>query len=116
MTISSMYNVDAGLKWISPNGKAEISLKVDDMFNSWVPKDLNLQYKTQDLHMRMIPDSRRVSLSFIYKFGDFKAKEHKEVDRFPIREIKVDGLYYAFNLYSDGVTLNFRLKAVQKCA
>ena len=71
MTISSMYNVDAGLKWISPNGKAEISLKVDDMFNSWVPKDL---------HMRMIPDSRRVSLSFIYKFGDFKAKEHKEVD------------------------------------
>ena len=72
MTISSMYNVDAGLKWISPNGKAEISLKVDDMFN--------LQYKTQDLHMRMIPDSRRVSLSFIYKFGDFKAKEHKEVD------------------------------------
>lgn len=79
MTISSMYNVDAGLKWISPNGKAEISLKVDDMFNSWVPKDLNLQYKTQDLHMRMIPDSRRVSLSFIYKFGDFKAKEHKEV-------------------------------------
>ena len=30
--------------------------------------------------MRMIPDSRRVSLSFIYKFGDFKAKEHKEVD------------------------------------
>ena len=80
MTISSMYNVDAGLKWISPNGKAEISLKVDDMFNSWVPKDLNLQYKTQDLHMRMIPDSRRVSLYFIYKFGDFKAKEHKEVD------------------------------------
>lgn len=80
MTISSMYNVDAGLKWISPNGKAEVSLKVNDMFNSWVPKDLNLQYKTQDLHMRMIPDSRRVSLSFIYKFGDFKAKEHKEVD------------------------------------
>lgn len=80
MTISCMYNVDAGLKWISPNGKAEISLKADDMFNSWVPKDLNLQYKTQDLHMRMIPDSRRVSLSFIYKFGDFKAKEHKEVD------------------------------------
>ena len=39
MTISSMYNVDAGLKWISPNGKAEISLKVDDMFNSWVPKE-----------------------------------------------------------------------------
>ena len=76
MTISSMYNVDAGLKWISPNGKAEISLKVDDMFNSWVPKDLNLQYKTQDLHMRMIPDSRRVSLSFIYKFGDFKAKDN----------------------------------------
>lgn len=80
MTISSMYNVDAGLKWISPNGKAEISLKVDDMFNSWVPKDLISNTKHKTLHVRMIPDSRRVSLSFIYKFGGFKAKEHKEVD------------------------------------
>lgn len=81
MVISSMYRVDAGIKWSSNNDKAELSLKVNDLFNSWVPKDLDLRYKTQDLKMHMIPDSRSVSLSFIYKFGNFKAKRHKEVDR-----------------------------------
>lgn len=80
MTISSMYSVDAGIKWTFDNNKAELYLKVNDMFNSWTPKDLDLNYKTQNLKMQMIPDSRRVSLSFIYKFGGFKEKKHKEVD------------------------------------
>lgn len=80
MTISSMYRIDAGLKWISGNNKAELSLKVNDLFNSWSPKDLNLHYKTQDLRMHMIPDSRRISFSFIYKFGGFKEKKYREVD------------------------------------
>lgn len=80
MTISSMYRIDVGLKWTSDNNKAELSLKVNDMFNSWSPKDLNLHYKTQNLKMHMIPDSRRISLSFTYKFGGFKEKKHKEVD------------------------------------
>lgn len=80
MTISSMYSVDAGIKWIFDNDKAELSLKTTDMFNSWYPKDLDLNYKTQNLKMRMVPDSRRISVSFIYKFGGFKKKEYKEVD------------------------------------
>lgn len=80
MVISSMYRVDAGVKWTFNNDKAELSLKVNDMFNSWIPKDLDLQYKTQNLKMHMIPDSRRISLSFIYKFGNFKARQHKEID------------------------------------
>ncbi|MDD6209579.1 MAG: outer membrane beta-barrel family protein [Bacteroidales bacterium] len=81
MVISSMYRIDAGVKWTFCKGKAELSFRVNDLFNSWVPKELDLQYKTQDLRMHMMPDSRRVSLSFIYKFGGFKAREHKEVDR-----------------------------------
>lgn len=80
MTISSMYRIDAGIKWTSDNNKAELSLKVNDMFNSWSPKELNLHYKTQNLIMHMIPDSRRISLSFTYKFGGFKEKPHKKVD------------------------------------
>lgn len=80
MAISSMYSVDAGIKWTFAKGKAELSLKANDMFNSWYPKDLNLNYKTQNLIMHMIPDSRRVSISFVYKFGGFKEKKHKEVD------------------------------------
>lgn len=80
MTISQMYSVDAGIKWTFNANKAELSLKVNDMFNTWAPKELNLQYKTQNLQMEEIADSRRISLSFIYRFGDFKAKAHKEVD------------------------------------
>ncbi|MEG1485183.1 MAG: outer membrane beta-barrel family protein [Bacteroidales bacterium] len=81
MVISSMYRVDAGAKWISNNNRIELSFKVNDMFNSWTPKYLYLQYKTQNLVMNMIPDSRMVSLSFIYKFGNYKVRQHKEVDR-----------------------------------
>ena len=80
MTISSMYSVDAGLKWTFDNNKAELSLKATDMLNSWYPKDLDLNYKTQNLLMHMVPDSRRISVSFTYKFGGFKKKEYKEVD------------------------------------
>lgn len=80
MTISSMYRVDAGLKWTSGNNKAALSLKVNDMLNSWTPKELNLHYKTQDLVMRMLPDSRRISLSFTYQFGGFTEKKYKETD------------------------------------
>ena len=80
MMISDMYSIDAGVKWIFANDQAELSFKANDMFNSRYPKDLDLHYKTQNLRMRMVPDSRRISLSFIYKFGDFKAKQYKNVD------------------------------------
>jgi hypothetical protein len=49
MTISSMYSVDAGIKWTFAKGKAELSLKANDVFNSWYPEDLNLNYNTQNL-------------------------------------------------------------------
>lgn len=81
MEISSMYSIDLGIKWTSRNDKAELSLKANDIFNSWYPKNLDLQYKTQNLQMNMVPDSRRISLSFVYKFGGFKGKQHKEVDK-----------------------------------
>lgn len=72
--------MDAGLKWSFDNDKAELAFKVNDMFNTWTPKELDLRYKTQNLKMKMLPDSRRISLSFTYRFGGFKAKKHKEVD------------------------------------
>lgn len=81
MTINAMYRIDTGIKWTFNRNKAELSLKVNDIFNSWAPKELNLQYQTQNLRMKEVVDSRRISLSFTYRFGDFKAKAHKEVDQ-----------------------------------
>lgn len=81
MTINAMYRIDTGIKWTFNRNKAELSLKVNDIFNSWTPKELNLQYQTQNLRMKEVVDSRRISLSFTYRFGDFKPKAHKEVDQ-----------------------------------
>lgn len=81
MTINSMYRIDTEIKWSSRNNKAELSFKANDIFNLWYPKDLDLHYKTQDLKMQMVPNSRRVSLPFIYKFGNFKIKQYKPIDK-----------------------------------
>ena len=81
MTINAMYRIDTGIKWTFNRNKAELSLKVNDIFNSWAPKELNLQYQIQNLRMKEVVDSRRISLSFTYRFGDFKPKAHKEVDQ-----------------------------------
>lgn len=81
MTINAMYRIDTGIKWTFNRNKAELSLKVNDIFNSWASKELNLQYQTQNLRMKEVVDSRRISLSFTYRFGDFKPKAHKEVDQ-----------------------------------
>lgn len=81
MTINAMYRIDTGIKWTFNRNKAELSLKVNDIFNSWAPKELNLQYQTQNLRMKEVVDSRRIYLSFTYRFGDFKPKAHKEVDQ-----------------------------------
>ena len=39
MTINAMYRIDTGIKWTFNRNKAELSLKVNDIFNSWAPKE-----------------------------------------------------------------------------
>lgn len=78
--IPELYQVDAGVKWTFMNDNAELRFKVNDIFNSWAPDKWNMQLDKQDIKMYIAPDSRYVSLSFTYKFGNFKEKKHKEVD------------------------------------
>lgn len=80
MNISKMYKVDIGLKWTSNNERSELSIRVNDIFNSWQPKLIELREKSQDVSMRLINDTRSVSLSFSYKFGGYKESRRKEVD------------------------------------
>ena len=77
--LSSIWKVDAGLKWSLANKKAELRLKVNDIFDSATP-DATVNYKGQHFEMNQHADSRYFSMSFTYKFGGFKSKEHKEVD------------------------------------
>lgn len=77
--LSSVWWIDAGLKWTFASQKAELKLNAADIFNSANP-DVLINYKGQNLVIRQKINSRRISLSFTYKFGGYKPKEHKEVD------------------------------------
>lgn len=77
--ISPIWKIDAGLKWTFAGKKAELKLKANDLFDSFNP-DTKINYKGQHLIMNQRRDSRNISVSFVYKFGGYKAKEHKSVD------------------------------------
>ncbi len=77
--LSSIWKVDAGLKWTSANQKAELRLTGNDLFNSATP-DARVNDRGQRFEINQHADSRSFSLSFTYKFGGYKAKEHKDVD------------------------------------
>lgn len=76
--LSSLWNLEAGIKWSFWNDMGELRLKATDLFNSWIP-DMTMKYSNQNLKMNIIPDSRAVSLSFTLRLGDFKPSE-KNVD------------------------------------
>ena len=77
--LSAFWGVDAGLKWTFASQKAELKLNATDIFRSANP-DVAIDYKGQDLVIKQKLDNRKISLSFIYKFGGYKSKEHKEID------------------------------------
>lgn len=84
-TLSSLWKVDAGLKWTFWKDMAELRLKGTDLFNTWMP-DMTMKYTSQDLKMNMRPDSRAVSLSFTWRFGGFKDSYKKpDSSRFGIK-------------------------------
>lgn len=77
--LSSVWKVDAGLKWTSADQKAELRLTGNDLFNSATP-NARVNDRGQRFEINQHADSRFLSLSFTYKFGGYKAKEHKDVD------------------------------------
>lgn len=79
-SLSAMYKIDAGIKWLFAGDKAELRLKVNDIFNSWSPDKWSMKQNNQNLNMHIIPDLRYINISFSYKFGGYKDKKHKDVD------------------------------------
>lgn len=77
--LSSVWKVDAGLKWTFADQKAELRLTGNDLFNSATPNAC-VNDRGQRFEINQHADSRFLSLSFTYKFGGYKAKEHKDVD------------------------------------
>ena len=78
-TLTPIWKVDSGLKMIFANQHAELRINGSDLFNSSIP-NAKVNYKGQNLKMNQKPDERAVMFSFTYKFGGYKAKQHKAVD------------------------------------
>jgi hypothetical protein len=76
--LTALWNLSAGLKWTFFHDMAELRLKTTDLFNTWSP-DMIMKYNRQYLRMNIMPDSRTVSLSFTFKFGEYN-KSYKEID------------------------------------
>ena len=80
MEIGRLWYLNAGVKWTFANNKAELGLKGNDLFDTWSP-NTRMNYADQNFSMKVIPDSRVISLSFTYKFGgEISQENRKEVD------------------------------------
>lgn len=84
--LSALWRIDAGAKWtFGRDSSFELSLKADDIFNTWSPK-MSIRYGRQDYTMQVNDMTRNVKLTFIYRFNGFKQK-NEEIDssRFGIK-------------------------------
>lgn len=77
--ITEMWQTDAGIKWTFAHKNAELRLKGTDLFNKFIP-DLKVHYDTQNLNVFPNRDNRSITLSFNYKFGNYKKKASKSID------------------------------------
>lgn len=78
-TMTTMWQVNAGVKWGFWHDKAELRLRGSDLFNSFYPK-MKVHAGRQNMDFDFVRDLRTVTLSFTYRFGGFKQKSVKDVD------------------------------------
>ena len=77
--IGPSWRVDAGLKWTFAGGKADLSIKGNDLFDSLTPVS-SVDFGDQQLHMGNEFHTRNVTVNLVYRFGGYKEKKRKEVD------------------------------------
>ena len=78
--LGSMYEISAGLKWTFLNDRASLTLKGDDIFASSIPRTIKINQGNQWSRMRKLNDERCLKLSFVWKFGGYREREHDSID------------------------------------
>ena len=74
-----MLSLSVGAKWNFAGGKGTLSCFYNDIFNSSI-SEMVMDYKGQNLVHKSNMYTRSFMLSLVYRFGDYKKKETKEVD------------------------------------
>ena len=79
--LNHIWAIHTGIRWNFANQKASIQVKANDLFNSMEGNiDVTLRNKGQYMDMHTNNYSRNITLSFTYKFGGYKEKQHKPID------------------------------------
>lgn len=74
------YDLTSGLKWTFAREKAILMVRCEDILNSRTP-DIEMNYANQHNRMKVFGDTRRFTVSFVYKFGGFKEENKETVDK-----------------------------------
>ena len=77
--LGATADLSAAATWTFSKERAKLILKGNDLLNTRMPF-ASIDYKGQKSTIAGSRDTRFVSLSFIYRFGEYKEKEKKEVD------------------------------------
>ena len=77
--INPLGSADAAVKWTFDRGRATLSVRCNDLFDSGAPST-KVRYRGQWLDMGAQRYTRTATVHFSYRFGGYKAKKHKEVD------------------------------------
>jgi hypothetical protein len=72
-------NLDAALRYTFAKGKAQLTLKCDDIFNTSTVST-QVRYGLQNVKNHYMRTTRTFGVSFNYKFGGYKEKKREEVD------------------------------------
>ena len=76
--IKSLFQLNASFRWTSSDDKWNVILSGNNLTNSKFK--LHSKYKNQDISMNVGQDWITANLSIIFKFGNYKRKNIKEVD------------------------------------
>lgn len=72
-------NLDAALRYTFAKGKAQLTLKCDDIFNTSTIST-RVHYGQQNVNNHYMRTTRAFGVSFNYKFGGYKEKKREEID------------------------------------
>ncbi|MDR1161821.1 MAG: outer membrane beta-barrel family protein, partial [Tannerellaceae bacterium] len=78
--LGSSYDVSAGLKWIFAGDKAILTLKYENIFQSRIPRSIEIDRGAWYSRMKNIDTSRFLGIAFSWKFGGYKERKHEKVD------------------------------------
>lgn len=75
-----LYDVSSALKWQFTDDRATLILKCSNIFRSNMPHTMEINQSGQYSRLWKLDDQRCVTVSFVWKFGGYKKKQHEAVD------------------------------------